>query len=209
MEIESLWTWLRSRAHFRTAAVLGVIVLLVAGFALAQAIFTPFNGESMGVGPPIPGKVTCPGGQVLSEPNGPPCSPGSRFHIRDFKFPHILRTGESRLNGSQVVTVNGNFDGFLGAIGPGSGEMWGTAVITVREGDPLNGRPTGEIWEEVWTGSRTVTGDRVQEVIDAVAHGSGGRIEGLQAKWTLILDPVRNVGVVQGRILGPGGKSPQ
>ncbi len=185
-----------------------VVIMLCSTLMFGQATFTSFNGTEIGLGPPTGGTISCPNGQPTGVVFPSPCTPPeSRVHIRGAKSPYIVQTNDTRFQGSEEVTTNGNFDSWRPDLfGPGSGQMWGTANIQVMAGDPPDWTPTGETWELVWTGTRTVSGNNVRSVIRVVAHGSGGRIEGLQAKYTVTLDPVANVGVVQGRILTPSRK---
>jgi hypothetical protein len=118
---------------------------------------------------------------------------------------YIVLTDDPRLWGLQEVVVNGNFDGWR-TTDPGSGNMWGTLRFQVMNGTPPGWTPTGEVWEGTFTGARTITGDEVVSSFQDVAHGSGGKVEGLQAKWHVTLNPVTGAGECAGRILAPGGK---
>ena len=60
--------------------------------------------------------------------------------------------------------------------------MWGTLVLRVT---------ADEVWEGTLKGTRTVTEDGVVSSFHDVAHGSGGRMAGLQANWHVTLNPVR------------------
>lgn len=125
--------------------------------------------------------------------------------MRRAVFFYLAQTTDARTTGIEEITMNGNFDGWRpDLMGPGSGQMWGTLVFKVAD---ATGKPTGEVWEGTWTGTRTVTGDVAQSVIKAVAHGTGGTIEGLKANWEVTLDPTSGVGVIEGRILAPPGKA--
>lgn len=182
--------------------ILCVLALLPAGYTLGQAIFTEFSGTEAPGGFPNFDTTTinCPGGQPTGLfPFGPPCTPGSRVHIRGAKFPYIVQTTDSRFTGVEEVVMNGNFEGWRdNCWDPGSGQMWGTMRLV---------NPEGGVWEETWTGTRTVgEGCNVQSMIRAVAHGSGIGVEGLKAEYDAILDPSTGLGVVNGRILAPGGK---
>ena len=191
--------------RLRITVILFAVALALAGYTLGQAVFTEFTGTEAAGGYPDFSTtiIKCPGGEPTGAVFPSPCTPAeSRVHIRGAVFPYILVTDDPRLTGAEEVTMNGNFDGWKGEIGPGSGEMWGTLRIVVMEGTPTEG-----IWEGVWTGTRTVNADNtVQSVIHAVAHGTEGSVEGLQANWNVTLDPVSNVGVCQGRILAPPRK---
>ena len=181
----------------RMTVILAVLALLPAGYTLGQAIFTEFTGTEMGGGPPnfATTTVNCPGGQPTGAVFPSPCTDGSRVHFRGAKFYYIVQTTDPRLAGLEEVTMNGNFESWRADLfGPGSGQMWGTLVLRVT---------ADEVWEGTWTGTRTVTGNVAVSSIHAVAHGSGGRVEGLTANWQVTLDPGANVGVCQGRILAP------
>ena len=183
----------------RMTVILAVLALLPAGYTLGQAILTEFTGTEGPGGFPnfATTTVNCPGGQPtgLWPPFGSPCTDGSRVHIRGAKFYYIVGSTDPRFAGLEEVTMNGNFEGWRSDLfGPGSGQMWGTLVLRVT---------ADEVWEGTWTGTRTVTGNVAVSSIQAVAHGSGGRLEGLTANWQVTLDPGASVGVCQGRILAP------
>jgi hypothetical protein len=194
----------------RIIVILLAVTMPLACYALGQAIFTEFTGIEIGTGPPLnptEAKFNCPGGELTGELFPAPCTPGSRVHIRGLKFPYFVLTNDPRLYGYEEVTMDGNFDGWVpDLMGPGSGHMWGTIRIEVMAGSPQSWTPTGEIWEGTWTGTRTVTDGVAQSIIQAVAHGTGGSIEGLQAKWNVVLNPTTGEGQCEGRILAPGGK---
>ena len=196
----------------RTMAILLALALLPASYMLGRVIFTEFTGTEMAAGPPSDfGTVSCPGGQPTGLwptkpgefPMGPPCTPGSRVHIRGMKLSYYVQSADPRITGAQDLVINGNFDGWRAAtVGGGSGHMWGTIRLELQNG----GVKTGEVWEGTVNGTRTVSGDTVQSTFHDVAHGSGGRLEGLQADWHVTLNPISGLGECQGRILDPGGK---
>ena len=191
--------------------VLAVLVLLTAGYMAGKAVFTEFQGTEGPGGPPdfTATTINCPGGKPTGVLFPQPCTDGSRVHIRGAKFYYAAQTGDPRVTGLEEVTMNGNFDGWRAdLLGPGSGQMWGTIHFTVGvfAGTPPTFTPTGGTWDGTWTGTRTVTGNTAESVIHAVAHGSGGKVEGLQADWHVILDPGAGVGVMNGRILDQGKK---
>lgn len=196
----------------RMTVILLMFALLPAGYTLVRAIFTEFTGTEIAAGPPIDfGMVNCPGGQPTGLwptkpgefPTGPPCTPGSRVHVRGMKLSYYVQTTDPRIAGAQEIVLNGNFDGWRDATGdPGSGHMWGTIRLELQD----NGVKTGEVWEGTVNGTRTVTANAVESTFHDVAHGSGGELEGLQADWQVTLNPISGVGECKGRILDPGGK---
>ncbi len=194
----------------RIIVILLAVTMPLACYALGQAKFTAFHGIQGPAGlPNMDGaKFDCPGGELIGDlftPTGP-CTPGSRVHIRGVNFPYLVLTDDSRMTGLEEATTNCNFDGWVDGVGPGSGQMWGTIRLEVMEGSFPDWTPTGEVWEGTWTGSRTVTEGVTQSVSEFVAHGTGGSIEGLQAKWTVVLNPTTGEEKCEGRILAPGGK---
>ncbi len=191
----------------RIIVILLAVTMPLACYALEKANFTVFHGIQGYAGPPNidEAKFDCPGGELigdLSTPTGP-CTPGSRVHIRGVDFLYFVLTDDPRMTGLEEATTNCNFDGWVEGVGPGSGQMWGTIRLEVIGS---SGAPTGEVWEGTWTGTRTVTDGVMQSVSKFVAHGTGGDIEGLQAKWTVVLNPTTGEEECEGGILAPGGK---
>ena len=194
----------------RMIVILIVVTMPLACYALGQAIFTEFTGIQIATGPPLnPGeaKFSCPGGEPTGVLFPAPCTPaGSRVHIRGLNFPYFVQTSDPRFTGYEEATTNCNFDGWVYAMGPLSGQMWGTVRLEVMKQESSGSwTPTGEVWEGTWTGTRSVTDGVAQSVSKFVAHGTGGRIEGLQARWTVVLSPTGEE-QCEGRILVPGGK---
>jgi hypothetical protein len=187
----------------RITVFLLAVALVSAGYMPAKSsILTNFTGHDAFVGILDPGTFSCPGGQ----PNptwstGSPCTPGSRVHIRDSKFAYYLHSDDERMTGPMELTsANGNYDGWRPDLqSPGSGQMWGTMRVTV-EGH------SDEVWEGIWTGTRTVTGTVVVITTHEVLFGTGGRIRGLIAEYTGTADPLVG-GAYQGWILAPPGKT--
>lgn len=180
------------------------VAVMSTGLMSGQATFTEFEGkEVLAVPTPIDfGTLKCVGGEPLGTwPSMPPCTPGSAVHIRGIKWLYTLETNDPRLRGDEIVVGNGNWDGWT-PFGPGSGPMWGTLRIEVKDGETK----TGEVWEGTWTGIRTVTDDGARSSIQVVAHGSQGRVEGLIAKWDITYDPVVGAGLCKGWIIEAGGK---
>jgi len=191
----------------RTTLILLAVVLLPAGYMLGQAIFTPFTGTIAALGPPTDlGRFICPGGEPTGlYPMGPPCTPGSRFHFRGVKFPWYLQSTDDRVTGFMELTLNANTEGWRADLmGPGSGQLWGTARLEVVGTD---GNRTGEVWEGTLTGTRTVRETGYRTTSRCVLHGRAGRIEGLVAELDTINDPEAGLDTAWGRILAPPGKS--
>ncbi len=185
----------------RRMLALFTVALMSTGLISGQTTFTEFEGkEILAIPYPVEwGSLNCPGGQPLGTwPSIPPCTPGSAVHIRGMKWLYTLETNDSRLTGDETVIVNGNWDGWT-PLGPGSGPMWGTLRIEVKNG----GNKSGEVWEGTWTGVRSVTEDGAHSSIEVIAHGCHGRVDGLIAKWDLTYDPVLGAGLCKGRILAP------
>jgi hypothetical protein len=173
-----------------------MMLFAATGTAFGQAVVTEYTTTEIELGLLQPGTVECPGGQPTGLwPIGPPCSAGSRFHIRGAVFAYIVNASDPRVSGKRFVVVNGNFDGWT-IFGPGSGPMWGTTRLEVAGGG---------VWEGTWTGKRTVTGDNFFVSIRGEAHGTGGSVEGLKldskSAFGLTSPPVST-----GRIIQPAGK---
>lgn len=178
--------------------ILGALLVVfgASGIAMGQAVVTEFTATEIDLGLVNPGTVQCPGGEPTGLwPTGPPCSPGSRVHVRGAVFRYIVNASDPRVSGDRFVVVNGNFDGWT-IFGPGSGPMWGTQRLEVAGGG---------VWEGTWTGKRNVTVNNFQVSIRGEAHGTGGSIEGLkldsQVAFSLVSPPLG-----RGRIIQPGGK---
>ncbi len=183
----------------RSGLLLVGVILLSAGLMSGQAIFTPFTGQQVTntVFVKLP-TITCPSGEPAGPyPPYPPCSPGSRVNVRDLVFSFNVQSTDPRFTGKFVNVFNGNTDGWtLGPpAGPGSGPIWGTLRLEVSP---------DEVWEGIWTGKRKVTATGAISTIHAIAHGTGGRIEGLQAEFD-ILALHTSPQQYTGRILEPGG----
>ena len=193
--------------RLRITVILVGVALLTAGYTLAKSsIFVEFSGNDTFLTVLPGGTISCPGGEP--DPNFPatslsPCTPGSRVHTRDGKFLYHLDASDPRMIGSMELTANGNFDGWREDLfGPGSGQMWGTMRVAVE----VAGVPTGDVWEGIWTGTRTVSETGVVITTHNVLFGTEGSIEGLKAEFSGTADP--NVGgSFQGWILAPRGKS--
>lgn len=186
----------------RFLAILCGVGLLPVGFAFSKAVFTEFTGRETLAAALAAGTVSCPGGQPTGQwPQGPPCSPGSRFHVRGLTFLYQEFATDPRMTGDSTVVANANWDGFTN-IGPGSGPMWGTIRLEVKKG----GVKTGDVWEGTWEGIRTVGEDGAYSDIHVVMHGSEGTVLGLTSKWDLTYTPASPLGYFSGRLISPASR---
>ena len=117
-----------------------------------------------------PGTIACLGGSPLTDPQGPPCSPGTA---------RILISSRNELHSYQQLsgpaaplfqggTVNGvmhmNVDGTY------YGHCWGHFVINVPG--------AGGQWEGSWSGVIDVLTNTISYT--STGYGYGGKLEGLQ-----------------------------
>jgi hypothetical protein len=187
------------------------IVLLSAGLVSGQAIFTEFSGTAPAGVIQNYGTILCPGGKEAGPfPPNPPCTPGSRVHVRGLVVQHdTTKATDPRVAGTMVVVFNANTDGWT-KNAPGSGSLWGTARLEVGvwreiEGGGKTFVPTGEVWEGTWTGKRKVTSDLALSTLNFVMNGSGGRIQGLESRWE-ITSPHTGQSTFAGHIIELGSK---
>lgn len=187
--------------------IIGVVTAILMLFPVSlsgQTIMTNYSGTSIPTGPPLDwGTVNCVGGELLEWPpfTQPPCTPDTRrIHVRGLVQEYAMVTTDPRMLGRELVTSNVNADGWT-PFGPGSGTIWGTVSIYVAE----EGVETGEVWNGVWRGTRTVTETTAVSVMRADVHGSGGRIEGLSAHYDIVIDFAVGSVEIAGVIIEPGG----
>ena len=203
----------------RMSVILLAVALLTAGNVLGDPPFRAFTGRDTFLAMTDPGTITCPGGLPNPAPPAPPSwspclpMPGSRVHNRNAKFLYKFQASDNRMAGlMELTSANGNYDGwkpdlqpFPGA--PGSGPMWGTLRLTVMKGtDPQTWEATGDVWEGIWTGTRTVTQKGVVITTHDVLFGSEGGVLGMRAEFSGTGNPATG-GSFWGWILAPPGKS--
>ena len=159
----------------------------------AKTILSEFTGTETALGPPSGGTIDCPQGQLTGQyPVGPPCTKG-HVHARNLVFQYLEKATDRRMSGTSTVTANADWDGWT-AVGPGSGPMWGTVQLRVKDG----------LWEGSWTGKRTVTTERADSTIHAVMFGTEGSVAGLKVEWNLVSasTPTSSVSKFSGQIIG-------
>jgi hypothetical protein len=187
------------------SGVIAVVIMLVPPLIAAQTVMTNFTGASIATGPPSDwGTIRCAGGEVLEWPPStqPPCSDTTRRLLgRGLVQGYMMVTTDPRMIGRESVMSNINADGWT-PFGPGSGHIWGTVAIYVSDG----GVETGEVWDGIWRGTRTVTETSAASVMRAEVHGSGGRIEGLSAHYDIVIDFVTGSVELSGVIIEPGSR---
>lgn len=208
----------------RMSVILLAVSLLTAGNILGDSFPTVklFTGNDTFLAMTDPGTFSCPGGQPTNSPpvvsafSGPwsPClpMPGSRVHNRNGKFQYRLQATDERMAGLlELTSANGNYDGWrsdlLPAPGaPGSGSMWGTIRLTVMKGtDPATWTPTGQVWDGIWSGTRTVTEQGAVITTHNVLFGSEGSVLGAKSEFRGTADPFAG-GSYVGWILVPPDK---
>ncbi len=176
-----------------------VLVLLMMGAANAQVvrigITATYLFDPSATPPSIlvsPGSVICPGG---FEPTGNiifPCPPGSRTTLRGLTvMARVTGNGENGqlMTGWNLIEENANYDANL------TGRLWGKFTLTLD---------AGGVWEGVFTGVRTFENGQPKETFRIVGHGSGGLVDGMQLKMTMVNTfptPFTIAGAIQGTIL--------
>ena len=173
----------------KLAIALACTATLFAGPAAAQSTFQTINGKEFFTGHDE-GVVNCRGSVQPTGDFFAPCGAGVPGTIRDRLVYALVLMGDPRFNGRQVITSNVNFDA------NGEGPMWGTFELSLFAGGTVAGSFSGRV--ELGT---------VTMELDAVAHGNGGAVEGLQFK---IADVHSSSPPAPGdlliRVLNPGGK---
>ena len=160
------------------------------GSAGAQAVFTHVTGQEFFNGF-AEGVVNCRGSVQPSGQFFLPCGEGIPGSIRGRRVSAIEVSSDPRVNGTEVIVVNSNFDA------NGEGPMWGTFELTLAAGGVVEG---------TYSGTANVLNSTMQ--LEVIGHGRDGVADGLQYK----VDDVHDVpyglspGTLSIRILGPGGK---
>lgn len=118
-----------------------------------------------------PGLLQCEGGQPGTDPQGPPCSPGTK-RILIWNRMSVMEIQESigpaaaMYRGKVSIVAHCSFDENY------SGHCWGTYTLPIPE--------LGGHWEGTWTAPFDLfTG---AQYLSGVAFGRGGKLEGLQIK---------------------------
>lgn len=169
------------RFGWTVGAVLAFLAL--AGWMVAKAAVTEFNGEATLIGlDPSAADVKCFSGT----PTGtfPPCSVG-KARIRGLALISMQTATDTRVEGTRTTILNANLDA------EGKGPVWGTWHLET---------PTGDI-EGTYRG--TLLGYAVGGQVSGVGHGSGGLVEGLKVKAMDTFDPFFNE-EISGFLLEPG-----
>ncbi len=160
-------------------------LLLTAGLAGAQSKFTIVTGTEIPIGLGDLGEVKCHGAVPTPNPFAP-CPAGISGTVRGQQRIFLEDTSDPRTTGVNHGTFNANIhaDGTMSA--------WGTFRLEL---------PDGSVWEGVWEGKLAKDGIFSYS---AVAHGSGGSVEGLQLLWDGVFSPTSPTGTSKARILSPG-----
>ncbi len=178
---------------FREIMWLLAIIVLSAVLVSGQAISTDFTGQTVKSVILTYGTFQCPGGDPAGPfPPTPPCTPGSRVHVRGMLVQHDIQASDPRMSGRMVFVFNANTDGFT-PFGAGSGPLFGTWRMEVTEGGT---------WEGTYTGERKVTAAGAVSTLKYVGEGTGGRIEGAKVKFDVVA-PHTTPAQFKGRILEP------
>jgi len=129
-----------------------------------------------------PGTVECEGGQPGTDPQGPPCSPGTK-RIRIWNRMSVTENMEvtgpaaALYRGKVNVVCHCIFDADL------TGHCWGTYELSPPD--------TGGRWEGTWSSPMDLLAGTTY--LTAVGYGTGGKLEGLEIRETAV---------------GPGGTAP-
>lgn len=149
------------------------------------------------LGPPVgqilePGTVRCPGNEPTGDPMQP-CPPGSRTHIRGFKFISRVESTDSKLSGDLTAVLNVNFDANT------TGPVWGTFSTALD---------AGGTWEGTFEGRRRRVGDHWVIPLHVSGQGTGGVVDGMRFKAVDVITtsfpvPIAYTGIIEGRIINP------
>jgi hypothetical protein len=118
------------------------------------------------------GTIVCIGGQPATDPQGPPCSPGTtRFlmssTVRTNRFQNLAGSAASLLEGATTTDVT-----HCNADGTYYGHCWGHSLITVPA--------AGGQWEGTWSGMFDMLTNTSSW--SAILYGFGGKLDGLQLR---------------------------
>jgi hypothetical protein len=139
-------------------------VLIPNRVVLAQENQAEFSGSKSIIGL-IPGTITTPGGNV---------------HIRNQQMWFQIITGESRVDGVEMVNANSNWDVNL------YGHIWGSFKLEVDCG----------YWEGIFEGSSSAEGIFLHQV------GIGkGDLQGLTMRAEIYLDGITYNGTIEGVLI--------
>jgi len=154
--------------------ILPLLLLLAPAGALAQAPSKVLVATAKEVLTDVvtPGTIVCVGGAPTNNPQGPPCSPGTKQVLISYRntlaqYQEVTGSAAALIRGQVNVVVHCNLDGNY------YGHCWGHFVWTVPE--------AGGQWEGTWGGPHDMLTNTVS--YSAVGFGSGGKLEGLQLKW--------------------------
>lgn len=123
-------------------------------------------------GVPSPGTLVCVGGTPATNPQGPPCSPGTRQVLIShrnslFDLQEVTGSAAGLVKGQVSVVVHCNLDGNY------YGYCWGHFEWTVPE--------AGGKWEGTWGGMHDLLTNTIS--YSATGFGNGGKLQGLQLRY--------------------------
>jgi hypothetical protein len=165
----------------------GLFLLLTAASAIAQApskVLVATAKEVM-TGLASPGTLICVSGTPASDPQGPPCSPGTeKIFIWNrnslFEFQDVAGSAAGLVKGRASVVVHCDLDSNY------YGYCWGTFDWIVPE--------AGGKWAGTWGGMHDFLTNTIS--YSATGFGTGGKLQGLQLKYEAAYT---GPGPVQGR----------
>jgi len=119
-----------------------------------------------------PGTLACIGGTPGTNPQGPPCSPGTTRIV--FSYRNVL-SNYQQVSGSAANLIQGtnNIVTHCSLDGIGYGHCWGHFVLTVPG--------AGGQWEGSWSGMHDELTNTAS--YSATGYGYGGKLEGLQIRF--------------------------
>jgi hypothetical protein len=159
--------------HVGRAAVAAIAFFTVSTSAGAQTpskVLVAAGRQNEGTA--VFGTITCLNGTPLSDPKGPPCSPGTTrflmsYTVRTCNFIELSGSAAPLFEDATIKNVvHCNTDGNY------YGHCWGHSVITVPK--------AGGQWEGAWSGKW----DMLMNISSwtSTLYGYGGKLEGLQAQ---------------------------
>lgn len=119
-----------------------------------------------------PGTIACIGGKPLSDPQGPPCSPGTTRILVSYR--NELHTYQQLSGPAASLFQDGTVNGVLHMNVDANyyGHCWGHFVISVPN--------AGGQWEGSWSGMIDMLTNTISYT--STGHGYGGKLEGLQMR---------------------------
>jgi hypothetical protein len=149
-----------------------LLVLLPGGiFAQTASKVLVATGTDVITSVVSPGTIACIGGTPGTNPQGPPCSPGTTRFLMSYRnalgsHEQVSGSAASLIQGTYNIVTHCNMDGNY------YGHCWGHFVLTVPGAEGH--------WEGSWSGVFDIATNNLS--YSGTAYGNGGKLEGLQLR---------------------------